>query len=1238
VGLIVDQVRSDSGNFDLLKSALEKTNLIEASAGTGKTYAIAGIFLRLLLENSLSVSEILVVTYTVAATEELRDRIRKTIRATIDAFTKGGHEDPFLDGLVRKYWIPDQDPQDKELPGFRIRPALECPYRGSGMTEGGDEMLRVLRAALRDFDEAPIYTIHGFCQRVLHENAFESMGLFDTELVPDERALHSEIVRDFWRKHFYNAPPELVSYALKKNVNPQFFLALTKVIFSNPDMQVIPAASPVPLTALPSFRSVRERALTVWKSAREEVLSLLKSPGLSKSLYKNPDVLAARMDGYADSEETFPLFEGFEKFTASGLKAGTKKGASTPVHPFFDDCEEFMVRARELEAEIEEHLLFLKTDIFRYLREELRKRKQARNIQFYDDLLLNLKEALERSGRKGLILKIKGRFRAALIDEFQDTDPIQYAIFHTIFGGGETPLFFIGDPKQSIYSFRGADLFAYMRASHHVDYRYTLRSNWRSEPDLVHAVNAIFANPKKDTFLYEEVPFERAAPGDVKNRSLLTVNGHTEPPFHFWFLGSARLEAAGAKTNRSMTSALIVRAVADEIARLMTLGRERKALIGTEPLTESHIAVLVRENREARLVQNALRDARIHSVVHSTGYLFDTHEALEMERVLAAVAEPHSEGLIRIALTTDILGLNGETLESFGRSESDWEKWLTRFRDYNTLWERHGFIRMFRHFLAREKVRERLLALPDGERRLTNILHLMEVLHTESIERKPGISGTVKWLSCQRDPDALRREEHELRLESDDRAVRIVTIHKSKGLEYPVVFCPFNWGHSKTRKKEFTYHNPEDDWRLNLVLDPDAVSGKTLAERENLAENIRLLYVSVTRAKNRCYLVWGPFKDAGSSSLAYVLHPPHGNSPSVVGATEENFLTLRDEDIAGDLARIAAKSKGAVSFYDMPDPMGKTLSPAAEPAGTLTCRTFSEIVDRDRRIGSFSYLRSEHMALPEFAPDDLSDLPDRDGATVVTEMFYQKEPAGMFAFPKGAKAGNCLHDILEHVDFTAPDSPETKNLVAIKLREHGFDPKWQEAVCRMIDAMVTTPLDPAIHGLALSSISFENRLSEIEFTFPLHRLTPDALRNIFKKSGIWSSAAFPEKIGKLTFQPVRGYMKGFMDLVFLYEGRFFLVDWKSNFLGASLEDYGTEALAEVMREELYLLQYHLYIVALHQYLKMRLSDYDYKTHFGGVMYIFLRGVNPETGSHAGIYRDRPAKKAIEFLCKNLIAI
>lgn len=1203
----------ESRNFDLLESTLDKTILIEASAGTGKTYAIAGIFLRLLLEKRYSVSEILVVTYTVAATEELRVRIRRTIRTAINAFTKGGCEDPFLDGLVTKDWIPDQARNDRS------------------------EKLRILRAALRDFDEAPIYTIHGFCQRVLHENAFESSGLFDTELVPDERALYSEIAQDFWRRYFYEAPQEFVSYALKKHFRPQFFLALTKGKLSNPEIKITPEASPVSFDTLPAFRQARERVLKAWRSVQEEVLALLKNPDLNKSKYKNPEILTAAMDCYADLEASFPLFKGFDKFTSSGLKGGTNKGKSTPEHLFFDYCENLMASAHELQVEFEKQLLFLKADVFKYLREELRKRKQKRNIQSFDDLLINLREALERPGAKDLVRNIVGCYRAALIDEFQDTDTVQYAIFQNIFGCGGSPLFFIGDPKQSIYSFRGADLFAYMRASQHVDYRYTLTNNWRSEPDLVRAVNTFFSNPMKVTFLYEEIPFEKAVVGDVKERDLLTVCGRHEPPFHIWFLSGARLEAAGAKTNQSMTADIIVRAVASEIARLLHLGREEKAMIGVEPLAEGHIAVLVRENREARLIQEALRNLSIHSVLHSTGNLFDTHESLEMERVLAGIAEPHSESLIRIVLSTDMLGLTGETLESLSGNDTEWEKWLTRFQEYNALWERHGFIGMFRYFLSKEKVRERLLAFPDGERRLTNILHLAEVLHTESIERKLGIPGMIKWLSCQRDPEALRSEEHELHLESDDRAVRIVTIHKSKGLEYPVVFCPFNWGDSKAGKKEFTYHDPEDDWRLNLVLDPEAASSKKLAERENLAENIRLLYVALTRAKNRCYLVWGPFKDAGTSSLAYIIHTPDDNLSRIVDATEENFSKLSDEDIQGDLARIASKSDGAISLYDMPEPSEETGAPPVEEPDTLTCRTFPGIVEPDRLIASFSYLLSERMAMPAIPPDVIADLPDRDGGIVSAELPYQKEATGMFAFPRGTKAGNCLHDILEQVDFTKPESQKTESLITMKLREHGFDLKWQEAVCRMVGNVVDMPLHPAINGLKLSAISKEDRLSELEFYFPLNRLTPDTLRNIFSESDISSPSEFPERIGRLNFQPVTGFMKGFIDLVFRYNERFYLVDWKSNFLGASVEDYGTESLAEVMRDDLYLLQYHLYVIALHQYLKTRLFDYDYEKHFGGVFYIFLRGVNPETGFNTGIYRDRPAKGTIESLCNDLIA-
>jgi exodeoxyribonuclease V beta subunit len=1202
----------ESRKFDLLSSPLEETNLIEASAGTGKTYAITGIFLRMLLEKRFSVSEILVVTYTVAATEELRDRIRRTIRAAIHAFVQGGHDDPFVDGLVKQYsslnpstvipakagihdlkdWIPDQVRNDKVATGN------DTPFR-----QKQREALRILRAALRDFDEAPIYTIHGFCQRTLHENAFESMSLFDTELVPDERALKEEIVRDFWRMHFYEAPQEFVSYSLDHNFSPQRFQELINGRLFNAEMRIFPEARPVSLDALTPFRKSREKVRLAWCGVRGDIAVILADSGLHKGKYKNPEALVAMMDGYVDSETSLLPFEGLDKFTASYLKMATTKGKTTPEHPFFDDCEELRKRASALETQIEGHLLFLKADIFRYTREELRKRKEKRNIQSFDDLLNNLREALEREGGRGLAGLIRNRYKAALIDEFQDTDPLQYAIFQHIFQGEGSILFFIGDPKQSIYSFRGADLFAYMRASRHVDARFTLTSNWRSEPDLIRAVNAIFETPAEKAFLYDEIPFEGAVAGDVKDRMLLTFEGRREPPLHLWFLNSGRLKDEVAETNKSLTADLIVGAVAAEISSLLQLGREKKAMIGTEPLFEGHIAVLVRTNREARLVQDALMASGIHSVLHSAGNLFDTHESLEMARILQGIAEPHSDGMVRVALSTDMLGLSGEALEMLGGSESGWEEWVTRFRNYNDLWERYGFIRMFRHLLANEKVRERLLTYPDGERRLTNVLHLMEVLHTESVGQKLGMTGLIKWLARQRDETTLRLEEHELRLESDARAVKIVTIHKSKGLEYPVVFCPFNWGHSKDKKDEFTYHDPDNDWRLNLVLDSSAGYDKSLAEKENLAENIRLLYVALTRAKNRCYLVWGRLRAAGKSSLAYVLHSPEVGAMDIVEATEANFKNLSDTDMRNALDTIASRSNGAISVCDMPELSSETPSPSAEISEKLACRTFPGLTDRDRRIASFSYLLSERVHLHGVTPEDASDLPDRDGGVTVTEMPYPREATGMFAFPKGAKAGNLLHDILEHVDFTSHGNDETKDLIAVKLKQYGFDSSWQETVSGMIDRVASSPLQTGSNAPALSAVVKVDRLNELEFYFPLNRLTPDTLRKIFNQCGMAHYRVFSGKIGRLNFQPVRGFMKGFMDLVFRHDGRFYLIDWKSNFLGASLDDYKAGALTKTMEEEFYILQYHLYVVAVDRYLRMRLPGYDYDTHFGGVFYI-----------------------------------
>ena len=1234
---------NESHPFDLVRSPLAGANLIEASAGTGKTYAITAIFLRLLLEQQIKVSQILVVTYTVAATEELRDRIRRQIRAVIVAMENGTTEDEFIGGLIR---------------------GLAHPEEG----------LRLLKAALRNFDEAPIFTIHSFCQQVLREHAFESLSLFDTELITDERPLTEEIVEDFWRRNFYEAVPEFIRYAREKKYGPEAFLKITRNSISPPDVRIQPEIQPIELHSLELFRNTLRKVKAAWGTARSEVIGKLKDPGLNKTSYKNPDVLISLMDLWMNREVGLPFFPGWEKFTPVVLKQKTNKNQQTPGHPFFDLCGELWDIAQTLQREMDHQLLYLKTEIFRVLRRELPIKKEQQNVQSYDDLLIRVRTALEKPGGEALAQTLRQRYHAALIDEFQDTDPVQYAIFQTVFGKGSI-LFLIGDPKQAIYSFRSADLFSYLRASRQVQNRYSLTHNWRSEPRLVAAVNHVFAAPvRKESetcdaltssslgqynhkpFVFVEIPFHTASGVDDPDRPLLKLSGDANAPFQLVYFDKESLAGANAAGNKENFRRLIAGAVAGEISRLLSLARQGRANIGAAPLQPGDMAVLVRENREARLVQEALHELAIPSVLHSAGNIFDSPEALEMERLLAGVAEPRSEKALGTALVTDIMGVSGETLMFAKREERPWEVWVNRFQQYNDLWEEAGFIRMFRTILRNEDVHPRLMGYRDGERRLTNLLHLSEILHNEASARKLGMAGLIKWLARQRDPDATRLEEHELRLESDANAVRLVTIYKSKGLEYPLVFCPFQWGSSRTRKDELPrYHDEQDDWRLNLILADEDQQAGIMAERESLAENIRLLYVALTRAKYRAYLYWGPFKDAGSSAVAYTLHPvPSAPSPSpltfrdIVAEAETHFSSLTEDQIRADLADLVERSGGTIQLIPFAAEPGIPYQRPPETAIPLAGRTFTGQIPRADRIASFSYFVA-HKEKEE----DL-DNADRDQAPPTGE----STPAGIlappapspgfmsppgltdahaltsiFAFPAGKRAGIFIHDIFEALDFT--DDSAIEAVVGKKLSEHGYEPYWQDTLCTMIRKVLAAPLAPSVPGLQLSAVSPASCLRELGFYFPLQPVTPEKLSRLFSGKGI--PEHYPRQMGRLNFMPAQGFMNGYMDLVFRFAERFYLIDWKSNLLGTNIDNYGQDALTHVMEEDYYLLQYHLYVLALDQYLKSRLgAAYDYKRHFGGVFYLFLRGVDPARGGDFGIYRDRPTPETIATLARGLI--
>ena len=1220
---------SGPARLDPLEVPLDGITLIEANAGTGKTWTITALYLRLLLEAERPVESILVVTFTEIATAELRDRIRTRLAEARAAFESGSAENdasrpPGVESLSRKSLIRRRDPGASSLDsGFRRNddPLLE------GLLARISDHARAalqLTSALRDFDQAPIYTIHAFCQRVLGDRAFESRMPFEAEILPDETVLLQEIADDFWRKTLYAASPLFVRWVLDQGLTPERLRAELNGRIGKPYLVVRKPALHEDLRALEhAYGSAHAKTRVLWIEARAVIeAQLTETTMLSGNKYRAEWVRGwlEEMARCLDAERPgLTLFKQFEKFTPRALAEGTRHGGKPPSHPFYAACEELKIAHAALEAAYTRRLSLLTAELLEYCNCELAVRKQRLNLQSYDDLLLNMERALRGPDGERLAGAMRDRYTAALIDEFQDTDPVQYRIFQSVYRGSGLPVFLVGDPKQAIYSFRGADVFAYLGARRDARHRHTLDVNWRSESPLLAAVNTLFG-AKATPFVIADIPFvpSRPAPG---SRGHFVIDDERAVPFEFWLAASDD----GKPLRKDTAAEIATGATAAEIGRLVRLGAENRARIGIpekggvreRPLSGGDVAVLVRTHRQARAMRDALRRLGIASVERGGDSVFASDEAEEMQRLLMAIAEPGRETLIRAALATEMIGYSGTILHALTEDEARWEETVARFRAAHNEWHEGGFIRMARAVFQHFGVMERLLAYADGERRITNMLHLVELMHRET--NGYGIGAALEWLVEKRKSAGSRNEEELLRLESDENLVKILTVHTAKGLEFPLVFCPFMWdGRLRSaRDAAITFHDPQDAYAAVLDLGSEAMEhARELARREELAESVRLLYVALTRARYRCWVVWGNINEADTSALAWLLHRQESGAASIA-------VPLNDAIIQTDLERIAARAEGTICVRPIPLGAQARPDPAVACAPGLASRPFAGAIRDAWRITSFSALAHARAV----------ETPDYDAGTREAGIDVATDMRDIHAFPRGARTGRCLHAIFETVDFAALNRGALERIVARQLAAYDFSLHWVDVIADMVERVAATPLDET-GGLRLDRVSASQRLNEVEFYYPIARLSDAGLRALLVDAGF--PPEIRERIGALTFAPAQGYMKGYIDLVFEAEGRYYLADYKSNWLGASSEAYRHSDLCRAMAREAYYLQYLVYCVALHRYLATRIAGYDYETHFGGVRYLFVRGMSPELGCASGIYADRLAASLIQALDRYLM--
>nr|WP_297400793.1 exodeoxyribonuclease V subunit beta [uncultured Marinobacter sp.] len=1216
-------------NLEPLALPLNGSALIEASAGTGKTFTIAILYVRLVLGHgqppgsplqNLLPPNLLVVTFTEAATKELRDRIRTRLTQAAEVFSEAPDEsDPPAETALIYQLRNESYPDPATWPECRKKLLLAAEW----------------------MDEAAVSTIHSFCNRMLSEHAFDSGSLFKLTLETDQSELLEDVARDYWRTFVYPLPPALMDEALSHWKTPTDLRKAVHNLIDDPDSLGTPPDNvhqAINLAVSQRLERSQELKAQPWPQWRDEVIDLLNDLNKRKQLHgasKNAmlkvwDLLV----GWAESDELLPekldSAAGFKNQTPEGLDTILKGDAPAPRHPAFDAIDALMAFGRNQPS--------AKSDILRHashwIAGRLESEKQKRSEMGFDDLLTRLDEALHGARGDQLATTIRRQFPVALIDEFQDTDPVQYRIFDRIYHvAGSDPgtcLLMIGDPKQAIYGFRGADIYTYLRARQGVQERtWTLGRNFRSAKPMVAAVNRVFEhsdqNSREGAFLFGKgdtspLPFQGVAANGTKR--LWSVNGEIQPSLMFWTHESGEEDKDGNPKGlaKGTATADVAETCASEIARLLTLGQAGRAGFALpdnpadlEPVAPGDIAILVNNRNEASAVRDALGRRRIKSVYLSDrDSVLTSQEAREMLCWLRAFAEPRHLAYIRAALATPTLGQSWQALNRLLTDELALEREIERFMGYQQQWQTQGVLPMLRSFLMDFTVPGRLLQRADGERRLTDILHIAELLQQDSLQLDGEHALVHHFTQILRAAD--EEDEHRtLRLESDAGLVKVITVHKSKGLEYPLVFLPFGTAYRAQSEQQAFVRYHDQQGGLITVFDPGA-DDIARADRERLGEDIRKLYVALTRARFATWVGVAALDNWPQSGLGYL-----------IAGEGERRITDCLTRLGEGRPEIAVTPLPEAEQTQYTEPAPEALGPALES---------TRAAKEDWWIASYSSIEYTGMAgtgiafTGEVEDAQTQNLLEESSQEAGQETLPLPDNRNHHHFPKGAGPGTFLHELLEwccQQGFQrVVDNPAMlREQLTRRCGTRGWS-DWVDPLEQWLQSLIKKPLQLQRSGAeSVSLADLATLRPELEFWFESRNVSIRKLDQLVTHFTL--NGADRPRVEENRFN---GMLKGFIDLVFEHNGQYYVLDYKSNALGDNDSAYTDQAMGDAILDKRYDLQYVLYLLALHRLLKARLPGYDYGRHIGGAVYLFLRGVDSASG---GAFTDKPPRTLIEQL-------
>lgn len=1156
---------------------LQGKHLIEASAGTGKTFNITRLYLRLLLEKQLPVEQILVMTFTKDATEELRGRIDSFIRQALNHWDELIVSDEFFSAIS----------QHIDEKSAKIR----------------------LRQALLYLDEAAILTIHGFCKRVLSQHAFASGVAFNAQMETNCQDLVLQACQDWYRVLAKNNP-EHFKQVMQFWPNPLNFLSqFSKAISKHNALDVVNVNEIEQL-----FTELVQQAVYNLENNVPLLTQYLIDVKKGSEREKRQQELDALIQWLHRLAENLSVAN--EKMPDGFIdgKRYARSAGKIELLAVFEPVKTVKAELKSLAKKIEKAkaLVIVREGIYQ-IRASITEQKNTANILSFDDLISTLANCLQAksSNAQALAQTLFEQYPVALVDEFQDTDPLQFSILEAIYYHQSTAaLYMIGDPKQAIYGFRGGDVFAYLSARKDCDQQWLMDTNWRSTPAMIAGYNRLFygeaITDKVDVtqgnnrvFGYD-IPY---IPVKASPPALAKYKATTDNALQFVHFIDEEAKKSVAQSFRPVMATWC----ANEIINLLSAPTKEN----NTKLSSKDIAILVRDGAEARDIKQALEQANLASVFMSNrANLMKSEQTEQLIQLLKGILFVENERYFSAAIACDLLDYHPEKYRELQENELAWQALKFDFEQLRNEWLYKGFISMalklmHDHFCIADENQDRIL---------TNLLHLFEILQTAS-QRHRQPQELLYWLEQQNrvdDPEI----EAELRLESDDNLIRIITQHGSKGLEYPVVFIPFATRHKDPLKfgassvTFIEYH--DENHQLKLSLDGSDHAKESMAN-EAYAEAIRLLYVAVTRAEKRCYILTTAFDKAEHSPLGRALKWQSQQN------IEENLRQLVNDE-PNNISLVTLSSlTNASELIAQQAPLAEVSDKTGQVAH------FNGKIERDWWLSSFSAL-SRNLRHGGVSSPDRDNPLEKNSMTDLQSSAMQASSLLRFNLAKGAHTGNLLHDILEHTDFNAPDWQQAMHWPLQKYGELTAGYQAEDLQCWLAQ-IINSPLgDSALaidssEPFSLADLQQGKTLRESEFYYPMRSAKTDKLTQILSKHRNTHSQSTQQSIVRLpAYQQLKGMMHGFIDLIFEHNNKYYICDYKSSHLGNDFSDYNQQAMKENIEKNHYDLQYLIYALALHRYLSYSLDNYDVEQHFGGTYYLYLRGMtDDEQHKNCGVY-------------------